>query len=101
MSENNNELFDEEELDNIVYLSDENGNEVAFEFLDLIEYQGDEYVVLLPTDEDDDAGEVVILKVEEIGDDQESYVSVDDDETLQAVFQVFKDKFSDEFNFVD
>ncbi len=101
MSENNNEMFDEEELDNIVYLSDENGNEVAFEFLDLIEYQGDEYVVLLPTDEDDDAGEVVILKVEEIGDDQESYVSVDDDETLQAVFQVFKDKFSDEFNFVD
>ena len=97
----NNEMFEEEEMDNIVYLSDEEGNEVAFEFIDLIEYEGNQYVVLLPTDEDEEADEVVILKLEEINDDQESYVSVDDEATLQAVFQIFKDKFSDEFNFVD
>lgn len=34
--------------DNIVVLNDSDGNEVRFEFLDLIEYDGDEYVVLLP-----------------------------------------------------
>lgn len=105
MSDQNNEIFEEEEfeeeLDNIIYLSDEDGNEVAFEFLDLVEYEGDEYVVLLPTDDDEDAGEVVILKVEEVGEDQESYVSVEDEATLQAVFDLFKKKFQDEFNFVD
>ena len=67
-----------EELDNIIVLNDENGEEIEFEFLDLIEYEGDEYVVLLPNDEDEeDAGEVVILKLEDSdSEDEESYVSV-------------------------
>ena len=97
----NNEL--NEELDNIIVLNDENGEEVHFEFLDLIEYEGEEYVVLLPVEEEnDDAGEVVILKVEDTENEEEdSYVSVDDEETLNAVFGIFKEKFKDEFNFVD
>lgn len=33
--------------DNIITLNDENGNEVEFEFLDLIPYRQNEYVVLL------------------------------------------------------
>ena len=91
-----------EELDNIIVLNDENGNEIEFEFLDLIEYEGEEYVVLLPNDEEDDAGEVVILKLEDTdSEDEESYVSVDDDEVLQNVFDIFKEKFKDEFNFID
>lgn len=90
------------ELDNIIVLNDENGNEVNFEFLDLIEYNGEEYVVLLPCDEADDAGEVVILKLEDTDDeDTEAYASVDDESVLNAVFEIFKDKFKDEFNFVD
>ena len=91
-----------EELDNIVVLNDEEGNEVEFEFLDLIEYEGEEYVVLLPNDDDDDAGEVLILKLEDTdSEDEESYVSVDDEEVLNKVFEIFKEKFKDEFNFVE
>lgn len=91
-----------EELDNIIVLNDEDGNEIEFEFLDLIEYEGEEYVVLLPNDEEDDAGEVVILKLEDTdSEDEESYVSVDDEEVLQNVFDIFKEKFKDEFNFID
>ena len=91
-----------EELDNIIILNDEEGNEVKFEFLDLIELDGEEFVVLLPTEEEEDSEEVVILKVEDSEDDEmESYVSVDDDETLNTVFEMFKEKFKDEFNFVD
>ena len=38
---NNQENMNEgEELDNILVLNDEDGNEVDFEFLDLIEYEG-------------------------------------------------------------
>ena len=88
-----------EELDNIIVLNDDEGNEIEFEFLDLIEYNSNEYVVLLPAD--DDADEVVILQVEDAGEDTESYTSVDDEETLTAVFEIFKDKFKDEFNFTD
>ena len=91
-----------EELDNIIVLNDENGEEIEFEFLDLIEYEGEEYVVLLPNDEDDEAGEVVILKLEDTdSEDEESYVSVDDEDVLQSVFEIFKEKFKDEFNFID
>ena len=83
--------------DNIVTLNDEFGNEVQFEFLDLVEYNGEEYVVLLPADDED--GEVVILKVEALDDDKDSYTSVEDEDILMAVFQIFKNKFKDEFDF--
>ena len=74
--ENNTPEMDEE-LDNIIILNDEDGNEVKFEFLDLIKYSGEEYVVLLPVEEDEDADEVVILKVEDTGsEDEESYIGV-------------------------
>ena len=58
-------------------------------------------MVLLPMEED--ADEVVILRLEEVGDDPEveSYVSVEDEDTLNAVFEIFKQKFQDAFNFVD
>lgn len=97
-----NEEKNNEELDNIIVLNDEEGNEAEFEFLDLIEFEGEEYVVLLPVEESDDAGEVVILKLEDTeSEDEESYVSVDDEEVLNKVFEIFKEKFKDDFNFVD
>ena len=98
----NNTPNNGEELENIIILNDEDGNEVRFEFLDLIDYENEEYVVLLPTDEDDN-DEVVILKVEDVegNPEMETYVSVDDEDTLNEVFEIFKEKFKDEFNFID
>lgn len=97
------EGYEGEDLDNIVILNDEDGNEVKFEFLDLMEYEGEEYIILLPTEEGEDNDEVVILKVEDVEDDpdMETYVSIDDEDTLNAVFEMFKEKFKDEFNFID
>lgn len=100
------ENYEGEELDNIVILNDEDGNEVKFEFLDLVELDDEEYVVLLPVTEEgeEDEGEVVILKVEDNDDEEseeESYVSVDDEDTLNKVFEIFKEKFKDDFDFVD
>ena len=95
----------EEELEsNIIVLNDEDGNEVEFEFLDLVELDDEEYVVLLPVvqEDEEDEGEVVILKVEDSeNEEEESYVSVEDEATLEKVFEMFKEKFKDEFNFVD
>lgn len=100
----NDDIMNDENLDNVIILNDEEGNAVQFEFLDLIEYNSEEYVVLLPVEDEneDEAGEVVILKVEETeGDEEESYVGIEDQEELNAVFQIFKDKFKDEFSFMD
>ena len=94
-----------EGVDNIIVLNNENGEEVKFEFLDLIDLDDEQYVVLLPLaeGEEEEEGEVVILKLEDTDEDsdEESYVSVDDEEVLMKVFNIFKEKFKDEFNFVD
>ncbi len=91
------EEFDE--LDNIIVLNDEEGNEVEFEFLDTVELDDKEYIVLLPVEEEE-KGEVVIFRVE--GDEEdESYIGVDNDEEAERVFRAFKEKTKDTFNFVD
>ncbi len=89
----------DENLDNIIVLQDENGEDVNFEFLDIIEYKAEEYVVLLPLDENDN--QVVILKIDGDDGENQSYVSVDSEETLNAVFAIFKNRFKDFFNFID
>ena len=96
--------MEEEYLSNVVILNDEDGNEVKFEFLDIIELDSEQYAILLPVEEDEEnEGEVVILKIEDNGEDsdEETYVSVEDEETLNKVFQMFKEEFKDEFNFTD
>ena len=96
--------MENEELDNIIILNDENGNEVKFEFLDLVELDDEEYVVLLPVSDEgeEDEGEVVILKLEDTDEEseEESYVGVEDEEILNKVFAIFKEKYKDEFNFL-
>ena len=89
------------EESNIIVLNDDEGNEVKFEFLDLIRYEEEDYVVLLPVPEgEEEDNEVVILKLEATeSEEEESYVSIDDEATLTAVFEIFKEKFKDEFNF--
>lgn len=95
-------ILNPEDESNLIILNDDEGNEVKFEFLDLIKYEEEDYVVLLPVPEEgtEDDNEVVILKLESTeSEDEESYVSVDDEATLTAVFEIFKEKFKDEFNF--
>ncbi|MDE5757390.1 MAG: DUF1292 domain-containing protein, partial [Allobaculum sp.] len=56
------------------------------------------YVVLLPLDED--ASEVIILQIEDLGEEDEvSYLSVEDPELLQKVFAIFMDRNKDRYNF--
>ncbi len=99
--DNEKELEELELEENVIVLTDDEGNETEFEFIDLIELDGKEYVVLLPTEEEEnEEGEVVILKVEAQG-EEESYVSVDDEEEANKVFEMFKEKFKDEFEFED
>ena len=93
-----------EERDDIVVLLDEDGGEVEFEHLDTVELNGNEYIVLLPldeaeTDEDTDTDEIVILKIEHSADGDDSFISVEDEEELNSVFEEFKLRAEEEFDF--
>ena len=88
----------EEEEANIIVLEDDLGNEVEFEYLDVIEYEGVEYLYLIPADEED-GDDVVILKITSIDDETESFEGIEDEELLDTLFELFKNKWKDEFNF--
>jgi len=96
--ENNEELLQEEES-SIIVLTDENGEDVEFEYLDCIEYKDTEYMVLMPTEED--SNEIVILEIEPVDEENENYLAVEDEATLDAVYAIFKERYKDVLNFAD
>ena len=95
----NEVLNNEEEETEILTLTDENGMDTDFEYLDCIPYEGKEYLVLLPADEA--ATEVVILEVEPVDEENENYLAVEDEAVLDAVYGMFKEKYKDILTFED
>ena len=94
----NENLLPEEEI-SILSLTDEDGNEIELELIDSIDHQGKEYLVLLPLEEE--SSETIILEVEPNDDGTESFLSVSDEDVLDAVFAIFKERFADFFTFED
>ena len=94
----NQDLFQEEEVSTLT-LTDENGVDTEFEYLDCIEYEGKEYLFLLPIDDEENG--IVILEVEPVDEETENYLSVTDTAVLDAVYAIFKEKFQDVLEFED
>ena len=89
------ELYEEET--SILTLTDENGQDVEFEYLDCIDYMGTEYLVLMPAESN--SAEIVILQVEPVDEENENYRSVQDEGILNAVYEIFKEKYADVLTF--
>lgn len=89
----------EQEESSILTLTDENGQDVDFEYLDCIEYQGKEYLVLMPADEV--STEIVILEVEPVDEENENYLSVEDEDILGEVYSIFRERYKDVLTFED
>ena len=94
----NENMIPEEEV-SILTLTDENGADVEFEYLDCIEYQGKEYLILLPVAEEE--AEIVILEVEPVDEENENYLAVSDEAVLEAVYAIFKERYADILTFED
>lgn len=94
----NNEILTEEE-ESILTLTDENGEEMAFEYLDCIAYNDVEYLVLMPMEED--SNEIVILEIQPVDEENENYVAVEDEKILDAVYEIFKERYKDVLDFAD
>jgi len=90
---------EDEELDNIVVLTDETGKDTEFEWLDTVEMNDNQYIILLPTD-DEEAEEVVILKME-ANEEEENFIPVEDEDELNQVYDIFKERNKENFDFVD
>ena len=95
--ENNEILMEEEE--SILTLTDEHGEDMEFEYLDCIEYQGKEYLILMPVDEE--SNEIVILEIQPVDEENENYLAVEDEAILDAVYGIFKERYKDVLTFAD
>ncbi|MCI6634345.1 MAG: DUF1292 domain-containing protein [Clostridiales bacterium] len=91
----------QEEYTNVITLTDSDGSDVDFEVLDIVPYKEHEYVVMLPVDDESDSPEAVILELLEAEEDNEEDMlqGVDDEEILNAVFNLFMEKNAGEFQF--
>lgn len=81
-----------------ITVTDEDGREIVLEFVDALEYNGQQYQAFFPAeteeDEDDPDNGLVILKV--IHEDGEDLLStLDSDEELDAVYDLFMESLFD------
>ena len=93
----NDNLMEEES--GILTLTDEDGQEVDFEYLDSVDYDGKEYLVLMPADQAET--QIVILEVEPVDEENENYLSVEDERILDGVYGIFKERYKDVLQFED
>ena len=73
-----------------ITITDDEGNEFELEHLDTIEMDDSLYMAFLPADLDedhDDFGLIILEVIEEDG--EESFISIDDEEELEAVHAKF------------
>lgn len=94
--------------EDILTLMDEDGVESEYRIVACAEVDGVEYMALEPINEDPEqalmeAAELVFLKVsEELDEDGEAYLdTIQDDEEFERVAEIFRDKLSEEYDFLD
>lgn len=90
-------LDDDQSEDSIVTLVDDEGRMSEFEVLDAIDTKDGRFVALLPLasiNEETGEGEYIILSVVTV-DGQEELAEIDDEELLEAVADVFQERFQE------
>ena len=81
--------------DSFITLTDENGNEVDFLLLDVLNYEGIDYMVLMPLSDDDgeeDEEELFFLRAERT-EEGEVYSSIEDETLLNAIAEAYEKEF--------
>ena len=95
------ELLDNlpEEEESQITLTGEDGEKITFDYLDCLTYQDTEYLVLMPTDTEET--QIVILEIQPVDEENETYLPVEDEAVLDAVYGLFKEKYKDILTFED
>ncbi|MBQ1924052.1 MAG: DUF1292 domain-containing protein [Lachnospiraceae bacterium] len=101
MGYNENEELEEFDENDIITLTDEDGNQIQALYLDTIEFEEQVYAALM-TMQSDESGEILIFRIEDSEyEDMDDYVTVEDERILEAVYEIVKERFGDELSFTD
>ena len=91
-----------ENNENIIIFTDDDGNDLELEHLDTVELDGKLYIVCVPAPNgEEEIEEVIIFEAMKDDNGEDGFVQVDDDVVLENVYQEFKDRNEDMFDFED
>lgn len=94
----NNELFNEieNEEDGIITLVDDEGNEVQFAYVDLVEYEGENYAIMLPIEDGEVLEEAVVMLVQENEDGSDELTGIEDEAIVNAVIDIYNERVEED-----
>ncbi|HAQ39985.1 MAG TPA: DUF1292 domain-containing protein [Clostridiales bacterium] len=86
--------FDDEDVIESITVTDEDGNEIEFYILDVVEHKGGTYLLVIEDIEDDDTEATIIKEVEVDGDDV-VYELIEDEEEFNIIAELFENNNED------
>lgn len=91
-----------DENPNVLELIDEDGNTVPFEHLDTVRISGDDYIVCIPYDDDEEeVTEIALFKIDKDVNSEDCLSQVIDENLAERIYREFKKRNADKFDFED
>lgn len=77
---------------NLIELMDDEGKKLSFEHLLTFEVENDFFIAITPVEDMEDfkEGEVLIMRVNDDGEDGEIYTPIESDEELNSLWEIFQ-----------
>lgn len=97
-NKNNKNAPETEEVEFFEFV-DEDGTVEKFEILGFVEFEGSDYVALLP--ENDDSQVHILEVIEELDSEYDTYIGLDDQALVDKIYAKFMEENKERFNFVD
>lgn len=104
MAENNNKNHNDDiqENNNILELIDEDGNTVPFEHLDTVRIGGSDYIICIPYDDsEEEVTEIAMFKIDKDAESEDCLSQVVDESLAEKIYDEFKKRNADKFDFED
>ena len=106
---NNEEFFEQDGLDegvmeDVIEMTDEEGNTILFSIIDYFFYNGEEYAILTDSNDDDttEAVDCYVMKIvpttDENGEELEEFVPVEDQKLEAKLMEIATTKLNDDEN---
>lgn len=87
------------DINKVIVLSDDVGNETEIEYIDSTEFEGKRYALFMPLENDDD--EVIIMQYDNVSKDYDSFIPVEDRRILEGVYERLREKYAPQLKELD
>ena len=83
----------------VIVFQDDFGEEVELEYIDSCTFEGEDYAMFLPLENDDDI--VLIMKYDNVSDEYDSFIPVEDQRVLQGVYDTLEERYRPQLEALD